>query len=522
MLQNFYLFGSDESRTSWRVLKIDRSEPSELNIREDFSTYTQCECFDLLKRIDEGNRSTGGLKFVTTCYGIIGFVKFLGPYYMLLITERKQIGAICGHAVYKITKTDMIMLPNSCMQSNLVNKDENRYKKLLCTIDLTKDFFFSYSYHIMRSLQKNLRDKQKGQALYETMFVWNEFLTRGIRNHLKNTLWTVALVYGYLKRGVNEKGRVANDVETEQIVSEEILISSVVQTGFIPLFWSQETSKLNIKPDIILHHKDRILRAIKFLNNSLTERTFEILHWDLNKILEQSQKRAYCTGETICNTDDVDTLCDGSQEDVSLSSDVSGHAIAEDKVKIVKFALSNQQSSKMIFSERRGHLKLAIQSQEFLATSPQEGKPAIWELDSDQHCNLGYDHHFPYKTSRWQHSSRKQFTFVSCDARVNGGLNKALSDSIEETSNGMNKVSYSRTTPTIPLKQLLINGEYTFYYEPGDSNFLNLDSLYSSGWEEETYERSTAASTPVGNLSLENVINGIATETSTPPSVTGI
>lgn len=72
MLQNFYLFGSDESRTSWRVLKIDRSEPSELNIREDFSTYTQCECFDLLKRIDEGNRSTGGLKFVTTCYGIIG------------------------------------------------------------------------------------------------------------------------------------------------------------------------------------------------------------------------------------------------------------------------------------------------------------------------------------------------------------------------------------------------------------------------------------------------------------------
>lgn len=52
----------------------------------------------------------------------------------------------------------------------------------------------------MRSLQKNLRDKQKGQALYETMFVWNEFLTRGIRNHLKNTLWTVALVYGFFKQ----------------------------------------------------------------------------------------------------------------------------------------------------------------------------------------------------------------------------------------------------------------------------------------------------------------------------------
>ena len=64
--------------------------------------------------------------------------------------------------------------------------------------------------------------------------------------------------YRYLKRGVNEKGRVANDVETEQIVFEDVpegfpvQISSVVQNrGSIPLFWSQETSRLNIKPDIM-------------------------------------------------------------------------------------------------------------------------------------------------------------------------------------------------------------------------------------------------------------------------------
>lgn len=64
--------------------------------------------------------------------------------------------------------------------------------------------------------------------------------------------------FRYLKRGVNEKGRVANDVETEQIVFEDVpegfpmQISSVVQNrGSIPLFWSQETSRLNMKPDII-------------------------------------------------------------------------------------------------------------------------------------------------------------------------------------------------------------------------------------------------------------------------------
>lgn len=75
-----------------------------------------------------------------------------------------------------------------------------RYKKLLRTVDLTKDFFFSYSYHVMRSLQKNMCDDEAGKALYETMFVWNEFLTHGIRNLLQNTLWTVALVYGFFKQ----------------------------------------------------------------------------------------------------------------------------------------------------------------------------------------------------------------------------------------------------------------------------------------------------------------------------------
>lgn len=66
------MVGRDKSRTLWRLLKIDRLEPSELNIREDSTAYTESECSELLKRIHEGNISTGGLKFVTSCYGIVG------------------------------------------------------------------------------------------------------------------------------------------------------------------------------------------------------------------------------------------------------------------------------------------------------------------------------------------------------------------------------------------------------------------------------------------------------------------
>ncbi|VAI71623.1 unnamed protein product [Triticum turgidum subsp. durum] len=297
----FYILGTNTDKTLWRLLKIDRLEPSELNIDEDSTMYSHSEYLDLRKTLDEDHRSTGGLNFVTNCCGIIGFIKFLGPYYMLIITEQRKIGAIFGHAVYQVTKTAMIQLSNSKMKQTLLNSnDENRYKKLLQTIDLRKDFFFSHSYHIMRSLQKNFNDPQAGWDLYDTMFVWNEFLTRGVRNILQSTCWTVALVYGffkqdkmkisgkdimltliarrsrhyagtrYLRRGVNEEGRVANDVETEQLVFDDTLgprqISSVVQNrGSIPLFWSQETSKLIIKPDIICMRRAIIMKQPGFI-----------------------------------------------------------------------------------------------------------------------------------------------------------------------------------------------------------------------------------------------------------------
>lgn len=307
---NFYLVGRDKTKKFWRVLKIDRSEPSDLVLCEDPTVYSYHECRTLLERIHEGNRCTGGLRIVTTCYGIVGFIKFLGPYHMILITERRKVGMICGHAIYAVSKSKMIPIPHSTVRSNLDNsKKENRYKKLLSSIDITKDFVFSYSYHIMHTLQKNLCGDDTKLVPYETMFVWNAFLTREIRSHLRNTLWTVPLVHGffkqvkfskfgrtfhvtliarrsrhyagtrYLKRGINEKGRAANDVETEQIVFEEvdggrvIEISSVVQIrGSIPLFWSQETSRLNIKPEIILSKEDHNYEATRRHFQNLVDR----------------------------------------------------------------------------------------------------------------------------------------------------------------------------------------------------------------------------------------------------------
>jgi phosphatidylinositol 3,5-bisphosphate 5-phosphatase len=71
-LQKFYIFGTNTKKTLWRLLKIDRMEPSELNVGEDSTVYSQSEYHDLLKVLDEDHKSTGGVKFITNCFGIVG------------------------------------------------------------------------------------------------------------------------------------------------------------------------------------------------------------------------------------------------------------------------------------------------------------------------------------------------------------------------------------------------------------------------------------------------------------------
>lgn len=70
---------------------------------------------------------------------LLGFIKFLGPHYMLIITKTRKIGAICGRAIYSIAKSEMIPIPNSHMQSNIgFTKNENRsFVYLACRSDLS-------------------------------------------------------------------------------------------------------------------------------------------------------------------------------------------------------------------------------------------------------------------------------------------------------------------------------------------------------------------------------------------------
>ena len=326
----YYLVGQDVMDTYYRVLQIDRTAPpGHLSVFEDETIYDRLEMSQLLNTVEEGNKSSGGMKLKCTTWGLIGFIRFTEAYYMLLITKRAQCAMLGGHFVYKIEATELIPLTTgstSRFQRDR-NPEESRYLGILSNLDLTKNFYFSYSYNITRTLQSNIvRERNainqgvcNGSHDFNDMFVWNHYLLEPAVRTLKHSYdWCAAVIHGFieqasldifgkrfyttviarrsrffagarfLKRGANDLGYVANDVETEQIVSNILTTSfhapgprlysnptytSYVQhRGSIPLYWTQDNTGVTPKPDIDLNLIDPFYGAAALHFDNLFER----------------------------------------------------------------------------------------------------------------------------------------------------------------------------------------------------------------------------------------------------------
>ncbi|XP_050728957.1 polyphosphoinositide phosphatase-like isoform X2 [Eriocheir sinensis] len=155
-----YLIGSNNTQTKFRVLKIDRTEPFELSMIDDKVEYSQRQIKELLTMINEGNRAqtgqrqTSGLMRTVSAFGIVGFVRFLEGYYIILVTKRRKVAVIGLHTIYKVEDTTMIYIPHESVRK--AHDDEPKYVKLFQNIDLSSNFYFSYSYDLTHSLQYNM------------------------------------------------------------------------------------------------------------------------------------------------------------------------------------------------------------------------------------------------------------------------------------------------------------------------------------------------------------------------------
>lgn len=87
-------------------------------------------------------------------YYFSGFIRFLEGYYIILVTKRRKIAVIGSHSIYKIEDTSTIYIPSDT--SKPLHPDEQRYLKMFLAIDLSTNFYYSYSYDITHTLQMNM------------------------------------------------------------------------------------------------------------------------------------------------------------------------------------------------------------------------------------------------------------------------------------------------------------------------------------------------------------------------------
>ncbi|EIN05856.1 polyphosphoinositide phosphatase [Punctularia strigosozonata HHB-11173 SS5] len=307
----FYIVASNVSDSRHRIVKIDRTTQEELTVVEDESVYTGKQMSGVLKMLDDGNKHSGGLGKARVIFGVAGFVRFTAGWYMVIITKRSQVTLLGGHYVYHCEQTEMLPVPFNHKIEKAAEEQKliNTFKQ----VDMSKNFFFSYTYDLTRTLQQNMtypNPNSDGKASFNDRWTWNYHLLTAAFNPdvaggVRQSPWMIPLMHGhvdqakltilgrvvyvtliarrsrhfagarYLKRGVNDEGNVANEVETEQIVSEALttafyhpghpekteslaarrrpspFYTSYVQyRGSIPIYWTQEVNAMSPRPPI--------------------------------------------------------------------------------------------------------------------------------------------------------------------------------------------------------------------------------------------------------------------------------
>lgn len=309
-LSNHYLLiGRPKSAAFYKLLKIKKA-PSLLEIQEVKKNFKKSEIGVYLKDMlrDENKQP------IIKAEVLLGAVKFLQGYYLYIVTKKTKVGILRGKSLYRVDSAKLFKL-----FTDKKTKDEKKYVDIFNSLDIQLGFYFSYSYDLTHTLQENILNtlmtlqpersrnrartfhsvtdhepimafEQKELYDWKTMFVWNHDMIEGLYSILTDKNWLVPIMHGfigyrnltilgrkydlvvisrrsrhfagtrYLKRGLSEEGKVANDVETEQILIEKIpngkITAFVQHRGSVPLFWCQDPNSMLPSPPIILNQND--------------------------------------------------------------------------------------------------------------------------------------------------------------------------------------------------------------------------------------------------------------------------
>eukprot|EP00927_Polykrikos_kofoidii_P049683 TRINITY_DN4370_c0_g1_i3.p1 TRINITY_DN4370_c0_g1~~TRINITY_DN4370_c0_g1_i3.p1 ORF type:complete len:1330 (+),score=167.43 TRINITY_DN4370_c0_g1_i3:102-4091(+) len=313
------VFGIDKVRREYSLLRIPKQEDLNAEL-ELLDGEKRLPLENLEADLKDLSRADPSLEKINTGSGIVGFIRFLQGYYLILITQHKMVGKIGHHNIHAVEKTEFIHL---FTESAKLFRDERALRDQLNSLNLSKDFYFSHTYELSRTVQQNLADAIRSIKTNDTRrallfennhekdhrFVWNYFHMRPFLRKEGWQHWCISMIHGffqytkcssfgwafeiglvarrsrfyagtrYRKRGLNVDGQVANFVEAEQIVCDDStrlfsngnVLSFTQVRGSVPLLWSQEANAITPKPRVVYPRCDPTLSATRFHFKGLLE-----------------------------------------------------------------------------------------------------------------------------------------------------------------------------------------------------------------------------------------------------------
>jgi hypothetical protein len=167
----FYIVASNATDSRHRIIKIDRTSQEELSVVEDDAEYSGKQMSAMLKMLDDGNKSSGGLGKARVFFGLAGaytmfigcmwlqgnvkgFIRFTAGWYMILVTKRTVVALLGGHYLYHCENTDIV--PVAFNHKVEKPAEEQRLMSTFKQVDLSKNFYFRLDRSILFSVSTDV------------------------------------------------------------------------------------------------------------------------------------------------------------------------------------------------------------------------------------------------------------------------------------------------------------------------------------------------------------------------------
>uniref|UniRef100_A0A668U5L7 SAC domain-containing protein n=1 Tax=Oreochromis aureus TaxID=47969 RepID=A0A668U5L7_OREAU len=228
--------------------------------------------------------------------GLMGTIRLVAGMYLVVITKKRKVGDLLGHAVWKALDFDVISYKKTILHlTDNQMQDNKTFLSMINSMLHSDGFYFATDYDLTHTLQRlaNTSPEFQEMSLLERAdqrFVWNGHLLREFIAQPELHMFVFPVVHGFITvksscisgkvfewsiisrrscfragvryyvRGIDSEGHAANYVETEQIVQYNGAKASFVQTrGSIPFYWSQ-------RPNLRYKPKPQISKTVNHLD----------------------------------------------------------------------------------------------------------------------------------------------------------------------------------------------------------------------------------------------------------------